>query len=262
MGARTQLQTRTPGSSDRDDREFALMSASTLRKLRPAKVRTALRRRWFEYRMPGRLQLRGIGGLADLGSRPGGWTFPTDLLEPSWICYMVGAGGDVLVDLDLIHGYGVTVRSFDAVEGYVDNALGQAGDEPRFSAHHAAIALEDGPLLMQPTHEAGSESVSPAQLYESHDMIELPGRSLPSLMAELGDERIDLLKIDIEGGEYEVVPDLDLRALGVKVFSVQMHHNGSVRDACELVASLREQGYDPVACRPAVKVTFVRRDLI
>jgi hypothetical protein len=31
-------------------------------------------------------------------------------------------------------------------------------------------------------------------------------------MAELGDERIDLLKIDIEGSAYELLPTLDLRA--------------------------------------------------
>ena len=43
-------------------------------------------------------------------------------------------------------------------------------------------------------------------------------------MAEFGDPAIDLLKLDIEGGEYEVIPSLDMRALGVKVFATQLHH--------------------------------------
>ena len=81
-------------------------------------------------------------------------------------------------------------------------------------------------------------------------------------MDELGDDRIDLLKLDIEGAEYEVLPTLDLRELGVKVFAVQLHHNGSVRQARALVARLREQGYEPVACRPAVKLTFALRELL
>src|SRR5439155_915005 len=142
-------------------------------------------------------------------------------------CYCVGLGGDISFDLELIGRYGVTVRGFDAVASYVESAREQAEGNPRFSAHHAAIATSDGPIRMQVTHDAHSRSVSAAGLYETHDYIELPGRTLPSLMAELGDERIDLLKSDIEGAEYDVLPQLDLPALGVRVLATQLHHTGS-----------------------------------
>ncbi len=234
---------------------------STLAKLRPAKVSSALRRRWFELQVP-RLQLHEIPGIIDLGSSYGGWAVPGELIQPSWICYLVGAGGDVSFDLDLINRYGVRARSFDAVEDYVVRAREQAGDEPRFSVHHAAIAATDGPIRMQVTHDPASLSVSAAKLYDSQRFIELPGRSLPSLMAEFGDERIDLLKLDIEGSEYEVLPTVDLHALGVKVFDVQLHHTGSVAEARRLIAGLHEQGYEPVVCRTVVKLTFVHRDLL
>jgi FkbM family methyltransferase len=186
---------------------------------------------------------------------------PGALIEPPWICYSVGAGGDISFDLELIERYGVTVRAFDAVAGYVEEAAAQAGDEPRFSVRQAAIAIADGPVLMQVTHDPQSRSVSPTHLYESSKSIELPGRSLRSLMDELGDDQIDLLKLDIEGGEYQLLSALDLRALGVKVFATQLHHTGSVREAHALIARLGEQGYDPVACRPAVKLTFIAREL-
>jgi FkbM family methyltransferase len=231
-----------------------------LRKLRPAKVRTAIRRRWFEHRLS-RVPLHSTPSLVDLGSAYGGWIMPGALIEPSWLCYSVGAGGDISFDLELIERYGVTVRAFDAVAGYVEEAAAQAAEEPRFSARQAAIAIADGPVLMQVTHDPQSRSVSPTHLYESSKSIELPGRSLRSLMDELGDERIDLLKLDIEGGEYQLLSALDLRALGVKVFATQLHHTGSVREAHALIARLGEQGYDPVACHPAVKLTFVAREL-
>jgi FkbM family methyltransferase len=235
--------------------------ASSLRKLRPAKVRNALRRRRFEYQVP-RLRFRDAPGLIDLGTSYGGWTVPVELIEPSWVCYCVGAGGDVSFDLELIRRYGVEVRTFDPVADYVEGAQEQGAAEPRFSARQAAIATVDGPIRMQVTHDPQSRSVSSAGLYESGDFIEVPGRTLPSLMAELGDERIDLLKLDIEGAEYEVLPTIDMRALGVKVFASQLHHTGSVREARALIAGLGKQGYEPVACRSAVKVTFVLRDLL
>jgi FkbM family methyltransferase len=233
--------------------------AGVLRKLRPRKVRNAIRRRWFEWRLS-RHRLPGMPGLIDLGSKPGGWTVPGDMLSSSWCCYCVGAGGDVSFDVELMNRFGVTVRSFDPVASYLDLARAEVGPDPRFSAHLAALATEDGPIRMQLTHHPGSSSLSPDGLYESGRYTECPGRTLSTLMAEMGDRRVDLLKVDIEGGEYDVLPKLDLAGSGVRVFAVQLHHNGGVRRARRLIAGVREAGYELVACRPAVKLTFVRRD--
>jgi FkbM family methyltransferase len=232
------------------------------RRLRPAKVRGGLRRRWFEFTLE-RTPLRDCNGVETVGNPAyGGWRIPAHLIEPGWVCYCVGAGGDVSFDLGLIARYGVTVRCVEPVAKYVDLARKQAAGDPHFSVYRAAIATEDGPLRMQITHDPASSSVSPARLYDSDAYVELPGRTLPSLMTELGDARIDLLKLDIEGGEYEVLPTLDLRGLGVKVFAVQLHHAGSVAQAKSLIAQLAEQGYAAVARRPAVKIAFVREDLL
>jgi FkbM family methyltransferase len=231
-------------------------------RLHPAKVRAGVRRRWFEHEME-RTPLREIRGLVTLGDPDyGGWVVPSGTIDPSWVCYSVGAGGDTSFDMELIERYGVRVRSIDPVADYVRRAIEDAHGDERLTAHQYAIATADGPLRMQLTHDPRSESVSPAGLYDSHSYVEFQGRRLSSLMAELGDARIDLLKLDIEGGEYEVIPSLDLRALGVEVFATQLHHVGSVAQARRLVAGLAEQGYEPVACHPAVKLTFARRDLI
>jgi FkbM family methyltransferase len=232
-----------------------------LGKLKPAKVRAALYRRAFE-RVLSATPLRQAPGVIELGSAYGGWMLPDGLIGQGWTCYTVGAGGDISFDLALIERYGATVRAFDAVEEYVLEARAKAAGEPRFSAHHAAIALADGPLRMQVTHDSQSQSVSSAGLYRSDRYVELPGRSVASLMAELGDERIELFKLDIEGGEYEVIPSLDLRGLGVQIFATQLHHTGSISGARALVRHLREQGFEPVACRPVVKLTFARSELL
>jgi FkbM family methyltransferase len=209
-----------------------------------------------------RTPLHGDLPIVELGSSYGGWAVPDHVVEPGWVCYCVGAGGDITFDLELIHRYGATVRAFEPVEGYVESALAEAAGEERFSILRAAIAPADGPIRMQVTHDSASRSVSAAGLYESHEYIEVPGRSLPSLMAELGDERIDLLKLDIEGAEYELLKTLDLRALGVKLFATQLHHTGTVREARALIARLDRDGYEPVACVSAVKLAFLARELL
>jgi FkbM family methyltransferase len=230
-------------------------------KLRPAKVRNAVRRRWFKARVP-RLHYAQVPALLSLGSSYGGWLLPDGLIKPGWVCYCIGAGGDVSFDIELLRRYDAIVRSIDPVEEYVARAIEDAGSYPRFSAYRAAIATVDGPIRMQVTHDCASHSVSPAGLYESKNFIELPGRTLRSLMAELGDQSIDLLKIDIEGGEYELLPTLDLNALGVKLFAVQLHHTGTVHEARSLIAALGQAGYEPVACRSSVKVAFAHSDVL
>jgi FkbM family methyltransferase len=230
---------------------------SNLRKLRPSKVRAALRRRWFEYRVP-HVQLHDASGLIDLGTRYGGWIVPGESIRSSWVCYSVGSGADISFDLELIRRFQVKVRAIDPVAEYVQLAREQATGEPLFSAYQAAIADHDGPLRMQVTHDTRSHSVSSANLYDSEDYVELPGRTLMSLMREFGDDHIDLLKLDIEGSEYDILPTLDLPRMGVKVFAAQLHHTRPVRDARRLIAGLKADGYLPVACRGTVKLTFVR----
>jgi FkbM family methyltransferase len=237
------------------------VNATTVRKLRPAKVQGAVRRRWFERELE-RTPLSNGYEIVHLGSSYGGWLIPDGVVGPSWVCYCVGTGGDITFDLELVSRYGAEVRAFEPVAEYVQHAADAADGESRFSVHQAAIAMRDGPLRMQVTHDSNSRSVSAAALYESAEYVELPGRSLASLMAEFGDARIDLLKLDIEGGEYELLPSLELPAMGVKVFATQLHHNGTVAQARELVAGLRQAGYEPVACDSPVRLTFVARSVL
>jgi FkbM family methyltransferase len=178
------------------------------RKLRPRKVRSALHRREFEWR------------LARLPIEPGP--------QAGQICYCIGDGGDITFDLELIRRYGAVVRAVDPVEAYEAWALAAAGDEPGFSFRRAAVTTTDGPVKMQSHHEPESRSLSAAGLYDSDDWTEVAGRRLTTLMQEFGDDHIDLLKLDVEGIEYELVPTLDLVALGVSVFAVQLspHRHG------------------------------------
>ena len=60
-------------------------------------------------------------GLVTLGSDYGGWTIP-DVVEPSWTCYCVGAGGDISFERELIGRYGATARSFEPDEDYIRRA--------------------------------------------------------------------------------------------------------------------------------------------
>jgi len=58
----------------------------------------------------------------------------------------------------------------------------------------------------------------------SGDAIEVTVRRLSTIMRELGHGAIDLLKMDIEGAEYEVVADLLECGVDVRQLLVEFHH--------------------------------------
>lgn len=234
---------------------------ATLAKLRPAKVRSALARRWFEWRM-GHTPVSGRGRPVSLGSAYGGWMVPTALLEPGWVCYSVGAGADVSFDLELIARFDARVQSVEPVEQYVSELRAAHAEEPRFAIHCAALAVRDGPLRMQRTHNPEGHALSAADLFDTDRYVEVPGRTLASLARELGHTHIDLLKLDVEGAEYELVPQLDFDALGVKALALQVHHNRPPRAARQLIADLDARGFELIGMRPTIKLAFARRALL
>ena len=229
------------------------------RLLRPGKLTNALRRRLFEWRVAG-VPVEPYEPLVHLGTEYGGWVVPDDVLDETWTCYCVGVGNDTSFDLELIGRYGVRVRAFDPFPLLGDIALARADGDPRFSFHAVAIAAQDGPIEMIGRQDSEHGSVSAAGLFDSGETFTRPGRTLPSLVRELGDRTVDLLKLDVEGIEYEVVPSLDLRALGVRVFLVELHHTRSVATARRLIDALTLDGYALVHRKPPTSFTFVRRE--
>jgi len=100
-----------------------------LAKLRPAKIRGALRRREFEWRL-GRLPIESGSQIVELGTAYGGWKIPEGSVQAGQVCYCIGAGGDISFDLELMRRYGAVVRAVDPVAAYEARALEAAGDDP------------------------------------------------------------------------------------------------------------------------------------
>ena len=231
-----------------------------VRRLRPAKIRSAVYRRWFAWRLSG-VRLEPYGHLTELGTDWGGWVVPAGAINGSWTCYCVGAGSDVSFDLELMRRYGATVRSVDPLREFRRQAELQAAGDPRFTFLEVALAPRDGVIEMWGAEDPESGSLSAVNLYETTRVVTKPGRTIGSLMTELGDEQADLLKLDIEGSEYDVLASLDLRSLGVRVLCVELHATRPVREAQDLIERIRSQGYRPVHRKARTSFTFVGEEL-
>ena len=158
------------------------------------------------------------------GSEYGGWWIcPRDMAQDS-VVYSVGIGTEITFDLSLIEKYGVTIHAFDptpASLAYLKTRLLPS----RYKWYPFGVAGRDGLVTFfpPPNREHVSHTVlnRPAT---SDRAIKVEVRRLSTIMRDLGHQRIDVLKMDIEGAEYEVLQDILNDGLEVRQILVEFHH--------------------------------------
>jgi FkbM family methyltransferase len=146
--------------------------------------------------------------LIRLGTPYGGWVIPSSLPKSDWTCYCAGVGEDVSFDLALIERYGCQVFAFDFTPRAIAYAEPIAVDNKRFHFFPNGLWSSDTELEFWAPADPAHVSYSAMNLQRTSQSITAPVRSLSSLMGELGHDHIDLLKMDIEGAEFEVIDSL------------------------------------------------------
>ena len=186
-----------------------------------------------------------------LGGRPGdgygGWFLAPQPLGPQSIVYSLGIGTDISFDLALIKRYGCTIHAFDPTPESQQWLAGQQLPG-QLVIHAYGIAARDGQLSF---HQASSEGwVSLQQTrYTSPATIALPVKRLATIMQELGHTQLDLLKMDIEGAEYEVLADLLGQNIPCRQLLVEFHHRNlpdGITQTRRTISQLRAAGYQLV----------------
>ena len=207
------------------------------------------RKKFFLKRLIGR-ELRLQRDLEIHTIKDGGWWFHPDALGEDSIVYSLGSGKDIDFDLALIRRFDLHVHAFDPTPSTVKWLAGRDLPE-NFHFHPWAVNAEDGVMKLYPrirkdgTRAADIYTLMPTDASRD-DAIVVPAFCLTSILAELGHERLDLLKMDIEGAEYDVLDNLLKSGVKPVQLLVEFHHrfpgNGLGKTAA-MIATLRESEY-------------------
>ncbi len=158
-----------------------------------------------------------------LGRPEASWTVCPSHLPPTSTVYCLGVGEEISFDLELIQRFGVTVHAFDPTPRTIEWIKAQtlpAG----FVFHPLGVAARDGTARFLPPPNPGHISHSLIERATPWPAIEVSVHRLTTLLRMLGHERIDLLKMDIEGAEYDVIRDLLDSGISVGQLLVEFHH--------------------------------------
>lgn len=198
--------------------------------------------------------------MLQLGAGDGTWCVAPDLIAADSVVYSFGVGRDLRFECDLIERFGVTVHAFDPTPIALEWAASQQLP-PALRLHPLGVAGHDGTVRFAAPRKAGWESFSMVRETGIGESVDAPVRRIGTLMRELGHDRVDLIKMDIEGAEYDVLPDLIASGVLPAQLLVEFHHRWrevGPRRTRQALRLLRRAGYRIADVSPKGReLTFV-----
>lgn len=158
------------------------------------------------------------------GDEGGAWRIDPRGLSADSIVYSLGIGTEITFDLSLIATYGVTVHAFDPTPGAIEYVQGRQLPSC-YKWHPVGVGRYDGEARFFPPENPAH--ISHTLLHRagtSDTAIRVEIRRLSTIMRELGHTRLDVLKMDIEGAEYEVLDEILDQRLAIRQILVEFHH--------------------------------------
>lgn len=185
--------------------------------------------------------------LVFLGTVYGGWMIDESLLDASSTVLSFGLGEDISFDQEIIKRFGSRVHGFDPTPKSIAWLKQQELPE-QFELHSFGLAGIDGILEFSVPKEEGFASYSSVEeLNPANETVQLPVKRISTVLSELKLVDVDILKMDIEGSEYEVIQDLVKSDFRPKQVLVEYHHrihNTSFDKTRHSIDSLLKAGYE------------------
>lgn len=159
------------------------------------------------------------------GSQFAGWTVCKDKVQPNAIVYSFGVGNDISFDLEIIADLDVTIHAFDPTPKVITWIETQTLPS-RFHFHDFGIASYTGKTTFYSPED--DNHISHSMFAESHidtsHSIDVPVYTFDNILKKLNHQHIDVLKLDIEGAEYDVLDNINFEDYNIQQVLVEFHH--------------------------------------
>lgn len=160
--------------------------------------------------------------------------------------YSFGVGNDISFDLAVIQRFGSAVHGFDPSPP-VAEWIGTQDLPVNYTFHRYGLAATDGEIaFFAPSPRSGTFSTTNQHQHVSDVEVKLPVRTLATTVSSLGSSCIDILKIDVEGTEYELISQIINCPVPIGQLLVEFHHRagvGSLDATVRSVQQLRAAGF-------------------
>lgn len=180
--------------------------------------------------------------LLRLGSRYGGWWIPESSAKPGAVAYCAGAGEDITFDLEL-HARGCSVTTFDPTPRAIAHVEANRPEGARFRFVPVGWWTTEAILDFHAPRYPGHVSHSAVNLHDTASAFAAAVKPVYVLMQELGDDHVDIVKMDIEGAEVPTLGSLVERGPLPTVLCVEFDQPQPLRHVVGAVRKLQRAGF-------------------
>jgi FkbM family methyltransferase len=184
------------------------------------------------------------------------WALPVGVLKPDSFIVCAGVGTSITFEEDLAAMFRARIVLLDPSPTGLQTMTTEVHHHLiEFSLRGLAKRSGDISFGLPDRPEEGS--------FKKGVGLTFPCVSLPDLLRENKKSKIDLLKIDVEGFEYEIIASMIENNIQVDILCVEIHHNKvieineTIADAAKLILRLYLNGY-VIVYNKNMDFTFVR----
>jgi FkbM family methyltransferase len=197
-----------------------------------------------------------------LGAHGASWCVCPEGLGSDSVVYSFGVGEDVSFELALIDQFRLRVDAFDPTPRSLMWIKAQSLPS-LFRLHEIGLAAWDGTAPFNPPKDPRHVSYSMVRAAGHEPGVYAPVCRLSTIAAMLGHASIDVLKMDIEGAEYDVLADCLSSGIHIGQILIEFHHRWpsiGVARTKRAIALLRAAGYRIADVSPSgCEYTLLRR---
>ncbi len=198
------------------------------------------------------------------GSKFAGFYVIPSLLNEASIVYSFGVGVNISFDEELMRRFSCNVFAFDPTPQSI-RFIEEKTCPSSFCFYPVGLYTFDGNIDFYLPEDPGYISGSMLNRWQSQQQqfrVSVPVKTFSTIVNELHHTKIDLLKMDIEGSEYEVIDDILHSGIEIVQLLIEVHHRFEQIDNSQtrlLIRKLNAAGYQIAAISASrEEYTFVK----
>ncbi len=182
----------------------------------------------------------------EFGNDGANWTFIPEYLDKNSIVYSFGVGEDISFDLELINKFDLQIHAFDPTPKSIKWVASQK-TPANLILHQYGLSDKNGEVIFYPPKNPNHVSATlldRPEIKENAYKVEV--KNIVTILKELNHNNIDLLKIDIEGAEYNVIDNIIDSKININQLLIEFHHrfaNVGMQQTKDAVIKLNKAGY-------------------
>lgn len=180
-----------------------------------------------------------------LGNSGYEWVICPDNINSKSLFYSFGAGTNISFDTELAEKFGLKINLFDPTPKSIQYVKVQKLN-PDYSFEEIGIADFSGNAKFYLPLNPDFVSATLEKQSDSQKFVEVRVERLSEIMERNKHKYLDLLKMDIEGAEYDVIDDILKSGIEIHQLLVEFHHRFpslGIKKTRNAIEKLRNAGF-------------------